>query len=483
MVQFWMGRTTGFAVSPGERLEKYTSELMRAVGHADRAEPLRLYCAGLLLPGERKSVEPMAARLMPGDVRSTHQRMHHLVADSPWSDKHVLAAVRDYALPVFKAHGGVQAWIVDDTGIPKKGKHSVGVARQYCGVLGKQDNCQVAVSLSVANERLSLPIAYELYLPEIWAEDKGLRRKAGIPDDVGFRTKLEISLAQLGTAVEEDVPRGVVLSDAGYGNSTAFRDGITAMGLTYAVGIQAATSVWPQGEGPAPAKAYTGKGRPSSLLTRDEDHQPVSVEILARKVGRARFRSVTWRQGTRAPLKSRFCALRVRPAHRDYWRAEARAEEWLLIEWPAGQKEPTKYFLSTLPADTPLPTLVRIVKLRWRIERDYEELKDELGLDHYEGRGWRGFHHHATLCIAAYGFLAVERGLFSPSGVSLLGLPFQVAPLPEGFRPRGAPDPGAAPRPRVRRDNASPDRAPSAKGGSSMSLLPQATARRKPRSN
>ena len=478
-----MDRTTGFAVSPGERFEKYTSVLMRAVGHADRAEPLRLYCAGLLLPGERKSVEPMAARLVPDDVRSTHQRMHHLVADSAWSDKRVLAAVREYALPVFKAHGGIQAWIVDDTGIPKKGKHSVGVARQYCGVLGKQDNCQVAVSLSVANERLSLPVAYELYLPEPWVENKELRRKAGIPDDLAFRTKLEISLDQLRTAVEEDVPRGVVLGDAGYGNSTAFRDGVTAMGLTYAVGVQAATTVWPQGEGPVPAPAFTGKGRPPRLLTRDEDHQPVSVEALAQEIGRARFRTVTWRQGTRTPLKSRFCALRVRPAHRDYWRTEARAEEWLLIEWPAGQNEPTKYFLSTLPVDTPLPSLVRIVKLRWRIERDYEELKDELGLDHYEGRGWRGFHHHSTLCIAAYGFLAVERGLFSPSGVSLLGLPFQVAPVPEGFRPRGAPDPGATPRPRVRRDDANPDRSPATQGDSPMSLLPQTAARRTPRSH
>jgi SRSO17 transposase len=483
MVQFGMDRTTGFAVSPGERFEKYTSVLMRAVGHADRAEPLRLYCAGLLLPGERKSVEPMAARLAPDDVRSTHQRMHHLVADSPWSDRRVLAAVRDYALPVFKAHGGVQAWIVDDTGIPKKGKHSVGVARQYCGVLGKQENCQVAVSLSVANERLSLPIAYELYLPETWVENKELRRKAGIPDDMAFRTKLDVALAQLRMAVEKDVPRGVVLGDAGYGNSTAFRDGITAMGLTYAVGIQASTTVWPQGEGPAPAPAFTGRGRPPRLLTRDADHQPVSAEVLAQKVGRARFRSIIWRQGTRTPLKSRFCALRVRPAHRDYWRAEARAEEWLLIEWPAGQKEPTKYFLSTLPADTPLPTLVRTVKLRWRIERDYEELKDELGLDHYEGRGWRGFHHHATLCIAAYGFLAVERGLFSPSGVSLLGLPFQIAPVPEGFRPRGAPDPGATPRSRVRRDHANTDRSPAAQDGSPMSLLSQTATRKTSRSH
>lgn len=468
-----MATRTGFAPSPSERFESYTSVLMRAVGHSDRAEPLRLYCAGLLLPGERKSVEPMAARLAPGDVRSVHQRMHHLVADSPWSDRRLLAAIRDYALPVFQAHGGVQAWIVDDTGIPKKGCHSVGVTRQYCGVLGKQENCQVAVSLSVANERLSLPIAYELYLPEVWATDRERRQKAGVPDEITFRTKLEIATTQLRAAVEDGVPRGVVLADAGYGNSTPFRDEVTGLGLEYVVGIQAATSVWPEGESPVPAPPFSGKGRPPKLLSRDATHQPISVQALALRIGRARFRSVTWRQGTRAPLTSRFHAVRVRPAHRDYWRAEARPEEWLLIEWPSGQKEPTKYFLSTLPDDTPLSTLVRTAKLRWRIERDYEELKDEIGLDHYEGRGWRGFHHHATLCIAAYGFLAVERGLFSPSGVSLLGLPFQVAAVPAGFRPRGAPDSSAATRPGVDRDHARTNRPRTSGGDSPMPLLPE----------
>lgn len=478
-----MVKEAAFAPLPGDRFEKYTSELMRAVGHSDRAEPFRLYCAGLLLPGERKSVEPMAARLVPGDVRSTHQRMHHLVADSPWSDDRVLAAIRNYALPVFGAHGGVAAWIVDDTGMPKKGKHSVGVARQYCGVLGRQDNCQVAVSLSVANERLSLPVAYRLYLPEIWAESKELRRKAGIPEDVLFRTKPEIALGQIRNAVEQGVPQGVVLADAGYGNATDFRDGITTLGLTYAVGVQPATTVWPQGEGPLPPPPRGGRGRPFTRLTRSPDHQPVSVQDLARAAGKARFRPITWRQGTRARLKSNFWALRVRPAHRDYLLVTAREEEWLLVEWPAGQKEPTKYWLSTMPVQTPLTTLVRTVKLRWRIERDYEELKDEIGLDHYEGRGWRGFHHHATLCIAAYAFLTVERGLFSPSGVSLIGLPFAVAPVPEGFRPRGAPDPGAASRRPIDRNPAGTNRPLARPNGASMPLLPSSASQTRSRSN
>jgi SRSO17 transposase len=473
-----MGKEAIYGASPSERFEKYTSVLMREVGHADRAEPLRLYCAGLLLPGERKSVEPMAARLTPGRVRSTHQRMHHLVADSPWSDTRILAAVRGYALPVFEVHGGTAAWIVDDTGIPKKGKHSVGVARQYCGVLGKQENCQVAVSLSAANERLSLPIAYELYLPEVWAESKQRRQEAGVPDAVTFRTKPEIALEQIREAVEQGVPHGVVLADAGYGNTTAFREGITALGLTYAVGIQSTTTVWPWGQASLPPAVPRPTGRPPALRRRDADHQPVPIRELAEGVERRRFRTVTWRQGVRTPLRSRFCSLRIRPAHRDYWLREPRAEEWLLIEWPTGQKEPTKYWLSTMPADTTLTTLVKIVKLRWRIERDYQELKDELGLDHYEGRGWRGFHHHAALCIAAYGFLAVERGLFPPSGVSLLGLPFQIAPVPEGFRPRGAPDPGATPRRRVRRHDANTNRPPAPQNGSPMSLLPQTGHRR-----
>ena len=478
-----MGKEARYAASPGERFEKYTSVLMREVGHADRAEPLRLYCAGLLLPGERKSVEPMAARLAPGRVRSTHQRMHHLVADSPWSDTRILAAVREYALPVFEAHGSVGAWIVDDTGIPKKGKHSVGVARQYCGVLGKQENCQVAVSLSVANERLSLPIAYGLYLPEVWAESKQLRQEAGVPDEVTFRTKPQIALGQIREALEQDVPHGVVLADAGYGNTTAFREGITALGLTYAVGIQPTTTVWPQGQTPLPPAVPRRRGRPPTLRRRDADHQPVAVRELAQGIERRRFRTVTWRQGVRTSLRSRFCALRIRPAHRDYWLREPHAEEWLLIEWPTGQKQPTKYWLSTMPADTTLTTLVKIVKLRWRIERDYQELKDELGLDHYEGRGWRGFHHHASLCIAAYGFLVVERGLFSPSGVSLLGLPFGVAPLPEGFRPRGAPDPATTPRRLLGGHPANTDCSPSRAGHTPMSLLSPTRPRTVPASH
>src|ERR1039458_8768416 len=351
-----MVKTTGFAPLRDERFEKYTSVLMRCVGNSDRAAPLRLYCAGLLLPGERKSVEPMAARRAPGDVRSTDQRMHQLVADSPWRDDQVLAAVREYALLVFRAHGGIAAWMVYDTEIPKKGKHSVAVAWQYCGVLGKQDNCQVAVSLSVANERLSLPMAYRLYLPENWAESKELRKKAGIPGDVVFETKVKMVLSEIRKSAEQGVPQGILLADAGYGNTTSFRKGMTALGLTYMVGIQTTATVWPEGEVPLLPPGRRGKkGRRPTLLTWDKGHQPVPVRDLARIVGKARFRSITWRQGTRTPMTSDFHALRFRRAHGDYKTRIARDEEWLLIEWPKGRTEPTKYWPSTMPANTPLP--------------------------------------------------------------------------------------------------------------------------------
>src|SRR4051812_30737273 len=218
--------------------------LAKAAGHADRETPLKNYCTGLLLPGERKSVEPMAARLAPDNIRRMHQSLHHLVADAPWSDKEVLSQVRHSVLLALQKQGSVSAWIVDETGFPKKGKHSVGVARQYCGQVGKQDNCRVAVSLSVANATASLPIAFQLYLPQEWAEDSARRRKTGVPDEVSFQTKPEVALAQIRQAVTDGVRPGTVLADVVYGNDTRFREGVTALGLRYAVAVQAHTSVW-----------------------------------------------------------------------------------------------------------------------------------------------------------------------------------------------------------------------------------------------
>jgi SRSO17 transposase len=324
-----------------------------------------------------------------------------VVADAPWSDEGVLRQVRKYALAAMMEKEPVAAWVVDDTGLVKKGTHSVGVARQYCGQVGKQDNCRVAVSLSVTTQTASLPVAWRLYLPESWAQDEERREQAGVPEEISFETKPAIALQQIRGAVEEGIPTAPVLGDAGYGNDTQFREGVTGLRLLYVLGVSSSTTVWKVGEGPLPKKAWRGRGQPPKRLRRDAQHRPVSVLALAQGLPERAWKSITWRPGTQGRLRSRFTAVRVRPAHRDEKRTEPRPEEWLLIEWPKGEAQPTKYWLSTLPAETKLPDLVRLAKLRWIIERDYEELKQELGLGHFEGRGWRGFHHHATLCIAA----------------------------------------------------------------------------------
>jgi SRSO17 transposase len=406
---------------------------------------LKNYCAGLLLPGERKSIEPMAARLAPDNVRRMHQSLHHLVADAPWNDEEILGQVRRQVLPAMQKNGPVVAWIVDDTGFPKQGKHSVGVARQYCGQIGKHDNCQAAVSLSVATWNTSLPIAWRLYLPEMWCQDSERRQKAGIPEGIEFQTKPAIALEQMRQAIEQKVPVGVVLADAAYGNGTQFRAAVSELGLQYAVAIESSTTIWEPGQQPLPAPPQKpGRGAPPKRLQRNSDHRPVSAKQLALGLPASAWKDIGWRQGSKGTLRSRFAMVRVRPAHRDYKRTEPHPEEWLLIEWPKKEPEPTKYWLSTLPVRTSLKSLVKIAKHRWIIERDYEELKQELGLGHYEGRGWRGFHHHATLCIASYGFLVSERSRFSPSArVGHAGL--RAAQIPPTFRPRGSPNtPGAA---------------------------------------
>ncbi|MGC2615533.1 MAG: IS701 family transposase [Terracidiphilus sp.] len=429
------------SVAPGaqqKRFAAYLERLAQAAGHLDRMVPLKSYCTGLLLPGERKSVEPMAARLCPDNVRQAHQSLHHLVAHAPWRDEDILQAVRQYVLPVMQKQGEVVAWVIDDTGVAKKGTHSVGVTRQYCGQVGKQENCRVAVSLSLSTATASLPIAWRLYLPEVWAQDKQRRKATGVPSEIRFQTKPEIALEQIRSAVEREIPTAPVLADAGYGNDTAFRDGISELGLLYVVGIQSSVSVWPPGVAPLPKRKWKGIGRPTKLLRRNGQHAPIAVRALAISLPSSAWKMVRWREGSGKPLRSRFAAVRIRPAHRDYWNSEPHPQEWLLIEWPKQESEPIKYWFSTLPAHTTLADLVRLAKHRWIIERDYQELKQELGLGHYEGRGWRGFHHHATLCVAAYGFLVAERSRFSPSArVGQLDLSFPE--LPTQFHPRGSP--------------------------------------------
>lgn len=422
--------------SESERFGSYVERLSAVLGHADRREPLRQYVTGLLLPGERKSVEPMAAKLDPDHVEARHQSLHHFVANAPWEAEALLRAASDYALAQLERHAPVAAWVVDDTGMPKQGRHSVGVARQYCGVLGKQANCQVAVSVSLVNEVLSVPCAYRLYLPEAWAHDAERRAAAGVPPEVRFQKKWEIAVEAIDRLRAEGLPPAPVVADAGYGVASEFREALTRRGLVYALAVTEETSVWPPGEGPLAPEPATGRGRPSTRLRRTEEHHPVSVRELAATLPDERYETVRWREGTRGRMASRFAAVRVRPAHRDTLRSVPHPVEWLLIEWPEGQTKPSHYWLSTAAESAAIEDLVRLVQVRWRIERDFQELKDEIGLDHYEGRGWRGFHHHGALCIAAYAFLAAERARLSPPlPVAFL----QPAPLPATFQPRGAP--------------------------------------------
>jgi SRSO17 transposase len=377
-----------------KRFAVYVEQLASVMGHTARGRPLRDYCTGLVMPLERKSVEPLAALTEPGHASAQHQSLLHFVGEASWSDEEVLSKVRELVLPSMERQEPIAAWIIDDTAMPKKGKHSVGVAHQYCGQLGKQANCQTAVSLSLANHHASLPVAWRLYLPREWTSDRARCKKAGVPRGTRFQTKPQIALDQIQAAWRTDLPRGPVLADAGYGKETGLRTSLTELGLPYVAGVLPQTKVWAEGR-----------------------RKPHSVEKLALCLPAEAWKEVQWREGAGRRLSSRFARIRVKVAHRHALAADdPRAEEWLLIEWPKKEKKPTKYMLSTLAQDIAFSRMVDIAKLRWRIERDYEELKQEVGLGHFEGRGWRGFHHHATLCIATYGFLVSERETIPPSG-------------------------------------------------------------------
>jgi SRSO17 transposase len=414
-----------------ERFAAYVDGLASVIGHADRIGPLRDYCTGLTLRIERKSVEPMAAGTAPARAAAQHQSLLHFIGVAEWSDGRVLGKVREMVLPALTRHGPIEAWIIDDTAFPKQGRHSVGVQHQYCGQLGKPANCQVAVSLTLANRYGSLPVAYQLYLPKDWTTDRARRQKAGVPESLKFKTKPEIALEQVRWASEAGLPRGVGLMDAAYGNDARLRTGLTELGLSYVAGVQSNCLVWPPGTGPR------RRGRPLNNTGRRDEPDLISVKKLALGLPKQAWRSIRWREGSADWLSSRFARVRVRAAH-PYLSPELLYQETLLIEWPEGDAEPTRYWLATLAADTGFRELVDLAKLRWRIERDYQELKQEVGLGHFEGRGWRGFHHHATMCIATYGFLISERETIPPSGPHSAAL-FQTPGFPAGYRPRGSP--------------------------------------------
>lgn len=390
-------------------LNDYIDWLTEGMGRPERREALGLYLTGLLLDGERKSIEPLASRLVDdaSEIEGMRQRLQQCVTVSKWAEREVfgrLARKLDAELP------GLEAFVVDDTGFAKKGEHSVGVARQYSGTLGRVDNCQVATSLHVAGERGSGCIGLRLYLPDAWANDNRRRRKAKVPPEVRFQTKWEIALDLIDDALAAGVRSHVVLADSGYGDSREFRAALRERELNYAVGVHHPTMVWPPGTRFAvPPKTRT-KG-PARRNLHALSGQPVSIGELAKGLT---YRFVTWREGTRGKQTSRFAAVRVNTAHKHTQGGAPGPEEWLLCEWPIDEPAPTKYYLSSLPASTPLRALVRVTKLRWRVERDYQDLKNEVGLDHFEGRSWPGFHHHAALCAAAHAFLALRRALFPP---------------------------------------------------------------------
>ncbi len=414
------------------RFASYVEELASAMGHAGRARPLRDYCTGLILPGERKSVEPIAARTDPARVSAQHQSLLHFVGAGGWSDDKVLAKISEVVVPAITRHGPIEVWIIDDTGIPKKGRHSVGVKSQYCGQLGKEANCQVAVSLSIANHFASLPIGYRLYLPKEWASDRARRDRAGVPEDIRFKTKQQIALELIQHAHASGVPLGVLLMDLDYSRDSRLRTSVSALGLSYVAGIQPNVLMWAPGTGPKrPDKSLNNNGR------RNEPDL-ISAKEVVRALPKDAWHTIRWREGSADWLSSRFARVRVRVGYNGAIPGQV-AEEWLLIERPEGETQPSKYkyWLSTLPAEIGFRELVDITKMRWRIERDYQELKQEVGLGHYEGRGWRGFHHHATLCIAAYGFLVRERAAIPPSGPPSSAR-LSTPALPDGYRTRGS---------------------------------------------
>lgn len=385
-----------------ERLAGYFSEIGEQLGNDSRRQSFAIYAMGVLGDGERKSVEPIAARACgdPAKVDAAHQSLLHFVANARWSDAAVRRVAATHAIDAITKHGEIEAWIVDDTGMLKQGKHSVGVHRQYTGSAGKITNCQIAVTLSVATAESHAPIDVELYMPRAWTDNAERRRSARVPDKLEFRTKPQLALDMMSRAVKAKTPEGVVLADSAYGTSVEFRDGIRELGLHFAVGVDPQTSVWLLDAGGARSEGAA------------------SVRDVANALDElGEFRRCAWRQGTKEELSARFAARRVVPAYDDPSRAvEQREELWLLVEWREGEAEPANYFLSSLPKRWTKKQLIRIVMQRWRTERIYEDMKGELGFDHYEGRSFQGWHHHVSVVLSCYAFVVAERARrFPPS--------------------------------------------------------------------
>jgi SRSO17 transposase len=386
-----------------ERLEAFGAEVL--AGAANRPVQLvngGVYLRGLIEQGPRKSLEPMVARLGGG---ADYESLQNFLAVSPWDPALVVRAVAERVAP----RVDVQAWVLDDTGFPKDGKHSPGVKRQYSGTLGKIGNCQIGVSVHAVGEQGTVPLGWALYLPEEWCEDPERRRAAKIPAEVEFQTKPELGVELIEQAAGWDVPRAPVLGDQAYGDNTVLRERLHDAELEYVLSIGAETKVFTSETTFTVPDTSAGKGRPRSRPRPDRD--PVAIAQLIAGLPDEQFQTVTFRDGPDAePVTSRFCFVRVRASNH----AEKRTpwpprEEWLIAEWPEGQQKPSDYWISNLPADSEPEQLARLARLRWKIELDYKQLKGELGLDHYEGRSYLGWYHHTALVTAAHGFLTLER--------------------------------------------------------------------------
>ena len=395
------GLTAKELASVRGRLVAFAEEIFEPLARTDQRRWGEVYLRGLMLDGKRKSIEPMAARLPDGD----EQCLQQFVNQSPWAWE----PVRERLAKRMAAELDPDGWVIDDTGFPKAGRFSVGVARQYSGTLGKVANCQIGVSLNAVADAASCPLDWRLFLPEAWDEDAERRKQAHLPPEERHRPKWQLALEMVDELLGWGLEAAPILADAAYGEVTGFRLGLEQRELEYVVQVKGATSAY--GERVVPERpAWKGRGRPPKARYRE---QPSSLQTLALAAGPGAPREVAWREGSRGRrLRSRFLALRVRPANVGLRRA-ARDDElplrWLLVEWPQGAQEPSKYWLSNLPEDTSLDKHVALAKLRWRIEHDYRELKDALGLDHFEGRSFRGWHHHVTLVSASHAFLTLER--------------------------------------------------------------------------
>jgi len=382
------------------RLDEYFTRIGDVLGDKRRRASFATYATGLLSEGERKSMEPIAARAC-GDVKTVdaaHQRLHHLISEGVWDDHAVRRASADYALTAIQTQEPVAAWILDDTGFLKQGKHSVGVQRQYTGSAGKITNCQIGVSLSLATPSRHLPIDFALYVPVDWASDEQRRREAKIPEELQFRTKPELALDMIQRAEADGRPKAPVLGDTSYGTNSTFRMALRSMGFDYALAVDSSTKCW----------------QLDKLLRRRGE--ALTAKQWAARRGKKGFRRTTWREGTRARLSARFAFMRVVPFHDDGIDPAIREDVWLIMEWEDSEAAPTKFYFATLPPKMSHKRLIRTIKMRWRTERVYQDLKGELGLDHFEGRSFRGWHHHVSAVLCCYAFIVAESSTaFSPS--------------------------------------------------------------------